>query len=58
MVESVPFRHWNEQDFLGFLVDYIVDVNPGPGDMQTNLDKISKHMLTLPPKCPANLYRK
>ena len=47
----------SEKEFIEFLINYIVETNPG--DLLTNLDKISKHMLDdLPPKCDVNLYRK
>ena len=46
-----------EKQFIEFLVSYIVDTNPG--DLLTNLDKISKHMVdAIPPKHELNLYRK
>jgi hypothetical protein len=57
MVETnEPFRHWNEKDFLGFVIDFVVETNAD--GMYTNIDKLSKHMSDMPPKCPANLYRK
>jgi hypothetical protein len=47
----------SELAFITFLVDFVVETNPG--DLFTNLSKISQHMLDhLPPKCEANLYRK
>ena len=47
----------SEKAYIAFLVDFLVDSNPG--DLQTNISKISQHMLdNLPPKCEANLYRK
>ncbi len=47
----------SEKAFIEFLIDYIVATNPG--DMQTNLQNMSQHMLdNMPPKCEANLYRK
>ena len=47
----------SEKAFIEFLIDYIVETNPG--DMQTNLQNMSQHMLDkMPPKCDANLYRK
>ena len=47
----------SEKQFIEFLVDYVVTTNPG--DLLTNLEKLSKHMTdNLPPKCDANLYRK
>lgn len=46
----------SEKAFIEFLVDYLVETNPG--DLLTNLEHLSKHMHTLPPKGDANLYRK
>ena len=46
-----------ERAFIYFLVDYIVSTNPG--DLYTNIQHLSKHMLdNMPPKCEENLYRK
>ena len=47
----------SEKAFLHFLVNYIVDTNPG--DLYTNLEALSKYMLDkMPAKCDENLYRK
>ena len=47
----------SEKHFITFLVNYVVDTNPG--DLQTNLSILSKFMLDkLPAKCEPNLYRK
>ena len=47
----------SEKKFITFLVNHLVTVSPG--DLQTNLEHISKYMLDkLPPKCEENLYRK
>lgn len=47
----------SEKQFITFLINYIVSTNPG--DLYTNLEKLSKYMLDkLPPKCEENLYRK
>ena len=46
-----------EKKFLTFLINYVVDTNPG--DVQTNLTHLSKHMLdNMPAHCEENLYRK
>lgn len=46
-----------ELEFITLLVDYVVTTNPG--DLQTNLDKISKHMLdNMDPLDSRNIYRK
>ena len=46
-----------EKKFITFLINYIVETNPG--DLQTNLSQISSYMLNdMPPKCEENLYRK
>ena len=46
-----------EKQFITFLIKYIVDTEPG--DLQTNISKLSKYMLDdLEPKCDVNLYRK
>jgi hypothetical protein len=46
-----------EKKFIVFLINYIVETDPG--DLLTNLSKLSKHMLdNLPPKSEENLYRK
>ena len=53
---SAGVTSW-EKEFIEFLVQYIVDTNPG--DLQTNLQTLSQYMLDkLPPKCEVNLYRK
>ena len=47
----------SEKDFIHFLTAYIVETDPG--DLQTNISKLSKHMLdSMPAKCEENLYRK
>jgi len=57
MEPAAPKVSSSERQFITFLVNYIVDTDPG--DLQTNLQKLSKYMLDdLPPKCDANLYRK
>jgi hypothetical protein len=46
-----------EKSFIEFMMNYIVDSNAN--EMQTNLEKLSKHMLdTIEAKSDANLYRK
>ena len=46
-----------EKKFITFLINYVVDSNPG--DLQTNLTHLTKHMTdNLAPKCEENLYRK
>ena len=58
MVESTAGKcPSNEKKFLTFLVNYVVRTNPG--DLQTNLMHLSKHMTDdLAPKSEENLYRK
>ena len=57
MVESFPSITSGEKKFITFLVNYIVDTNPG--DLQTNLMHMSKYMLDeMEAKCDENLYRK
>ena len=58
MVESsAPKTPSNEKKFITFLINYVVRTNPG--DLQTNLMHMSKHMTDdLAPKCEENLYRK
>ena len=47
----------SEKNFIEFLIDYIVETNPG--DLQTNLNKISQHIQDkYDPKHELNLYRK
>ena len=47
----------SEKKFMVFLIDYIVETNPG--DLYTNISKLSQHMLdNMPAKCEENLYRK
>ena len=47
----------SEKLFIEFLVNFIVDTNPG--DLLTNLEKISKYLVDeMPPKHEVNLYRK
>ena len=57
-MESTPSSiSSSERKFITFLINYIVDTNPG--DLYTNLTHLSKYMLdSLPPKCDENLYRK
>ena len=46
-----------EKKFLTFLINYVVDTSPG--DLQTNLMHLSKHMLdNMDAHCSENLYRK
>ena len=46
-----------EKAFITFLVNWVVDTNPG--DLLTNLGVLATHMTNkMPPKCPENLYRK
>ena len=55
MVESSAPE--NEKKFLTFLINYIVDTNPG--DMQTNLMHLTKHMTdNLDSKSEENQHRK
>ena len=54
MVSSVSS---GERNFITFLVNWIVDTNPG--DLHTNLGTLGTHMTNkMPPKCEENLYRK
>ena len=47
----------DEKKFLTFLINYVVDTSPG--DLQTNLQHLSKHMLdNMEPLHPINLHRK
>ena len=46
-----------EKQFIEFLIDFIVETNPG--DLQTNLNKVSQHIQEkFDPKHDLNLYRK
>ena len=55
-MESVSVTQ-DEKDFIEFLVDFIVTTNPG--DLLSNLDKVSQHMQKeYEPKHPLNIYRK
>ena len=46
-----------EKKFLTFLINYVVDTSPG--DLQTNLMHLSKHMQdNMETQCEENLYRK
>lgn len=46
-----------EVAFISFLITYVVDTNPG--DLYTNLEKLSKHMLdNMEPLDSLNIYRK
>ena len=46
-----------EKQFIEFLVGFIVETNPG--DLQTNIAKVSKHIQdTYDPKHDLNLFRK
>ncbi len=60
MVQSnapLPNITSGEKQFISFLVDWVVDTNPG--DLLTNLGVLATHMTNkMPPKCPENLYRK
>ena len=57
MVEATISAGSGEKKFATFLINYIVETNPG--DLQTNLAKLVKHMTeNLPPKSEENLYRK
>ena len=42
MVEASPQASNSEKQFLTFLINYVVDTNPG--DLQTNLTHLTKHM--------------
>lgn len=56
-MESSPSISSGERNFITFLIDYVVTNDPG--DLQTNLSKLSQYMLDkLPAKCEENLYRK
>ena len=47
----------DEKKFLTFLINYVVDTSPG--DLQTNLMHLSKHMLDkMDALDPINLHRK
>mmetsp|Transcript_17675 Transcript_17675/g.29869 ORF Transcript_17675/g.29869 Transcript_17675/m.29869 type:complete len:80 (+) Transcript_17675:17-256(+) len=47
----------SEKGFIAFLIDYIVETNPG--DLSTNLMKVSQHIQEkYDPKDDLNLYRK
>lgn len=57
MVQSATTPSHGERAFVTFLVAFVVTTNPG--DLQTNLEKISKYMLeSMDPLAPENLYRK
>lgn len=46
-----------ERAFITFLVSFVVSTSPG--DLQTNLEKLSKYMLeSMDALAPENLYRK
>ena len=54
---TLPRITTGERAFITFLVDWIVDTNPG--DLMTNLGTLATHMTNnMPPKCEENLYRK
>ena len=56
-VPTLPRITTGERAFITFLVDWIVDTNPG--DLMTNLGTLATHMTNnMPPKCEENLYRK
>ena len=56
-MESKPKVYSSEKKFIVFLINYLVDTNPG--DLLTNISHLSKYMLDeMPPKCEENLYRK
>ena len=57
MVQAAVNISSGEKKFITFLINYVVDTSPG--DLQTNLMNLSKHMLdSMDPKCEENLYRK
>ena len=57
MVQAAGNCPSNEKKFLTFLINWVVDTSPG--DLQTNLVHLSKHMTdNMLPKCEENLYRK